>query len=579
MKKTFFFSICFLSILGIMILVGCVPANDPYTLMSAGEEAIRRAELQLTSTAGAAIEHEEAAILQQAQTQTSNDNRATETAQGYHLSATGTALYFEAQSTQAAATAQAIATQEAQIVSATRQAFALAELQQGATGTAQVVQTQTAMDFDRQTAQIGREKVVTIAAWIAVFVGVIVALYLAFRFVEWAMKTQTGRRSWVEGAESFAYDNGQGLTVIAPRRMFSPALQLDGKGRITMPQLVAPDLQAATTAGALMVELEREKSKKAQWFTPLGKNGAGESFTQLPDGALPAQLPAPALNPLPMLFGRHVMIVGPTGGGKTYTARYLLQARRSAYILDPHNKPGIWPDGYKIVGGGRRFDEIAQVIRETTTLMTERYKLRAAGTEYFEPVHLVTDEIPAIVRDRPESATDLMLLAREGRKVEIYLILITQSNTVKSLGIEGEGDTRENFATVKVAPLAPGQADDTPRRCTVIIGALNKPESEEAYIVPSLPDRVPTFDHGVPGGVPGVPWMDGEGAGTGSGEVGTRFPVVEPGSEDERDVIRGLLGRGYTLSRIARLLGGRRKETIKRVHIIVGELMSVEHAC
>lgn len=578
MKKHILISICFIFILAGWIMAGCIPSNDPYTLMGAGEEAIRRAEIQLTSTAAAAIEHEEAAILQQAQTQTANDNRATETAQVYHLIATGTALYFEAQSTQAAATAQAIATQEAQIVSATRQAFALAELQQGATGTAQVVQTQTAMDFDRQEAQIGREKVVTIAAWIIVFVGLIVALYLAFRVVEWAMKTQTGRRSWVDGAESFAYDNGDGLTIVSPRRMFSPALQLDGKGRITMPQLTSPDMQAYTTAGALMVELEREKSKKPQWFTPLGKNGTGEAFTQLPEGVPPAQLPAP-LNPLPMLFGRHVMIVGSTGDGKTYTARYLLQARRSAYILDPHNKPGIWPDGSHVVGGGRRFDEIAKVIRETTSLMSERYKMRAAGTEYFEPVHLVTDEIPAIVHNNPETATDLMMLAREGRKVEIYLMLITQSVMVKTLGIEGQGDARENFATVKMSPLIPGQAEDTPRRCTVIIGSLNKPESEEIYMVPPLPGRVPAFANAVPGEVPAVPWLSGNGTGTGSHMAGTGFQTPEPGSEEERTIIRDLAGRGYSLSKIARLLGGRRQETLERVGAVMGALLSVEHAC
>ena len=295
MKPPVILSLIFL--LAGVVLAGCMP-SDPYTLQAAGNNYLESAHMQMTATAEAAIRANESAILSQAGTQSANDNGATATAQIIQSAATGTALYFEAQSTQAAATAQAIATQEAITVNATRQAFALAELQQGATVTASIQGTQTALDFDRQKSELARQKVVTVGGWVGLFVAVILALVLGWQFAQWAMKTASGRRSWVEGADAFAWDNGQGgVTIVTPRSMFQPALQLDKGGRATMPQLTAPNLQAYTKMAALAVEMEREKSKKPQWFTPIGKNGQGESFVPLPDHTTGAALPMPRLQP------------------------------------------------------------------------------------------------------------------------------------------------------------------------------------------------------------------------------------------------------------------------------------------
>ena len=98
-------------------------------------------------------------------------------------------------------------------------------------------------------------------------------------------------------------------------------------------------------------------------------------------------------------------------------------------------------------------------------------------------------------------------------------------------------------------------------------------------MVPHLPGRVPTFANAVPGEVPAVPWLSENGMGTGSHMAGTGFQTPEPGSDEERTIIRELAGRGYSLSKIARLLGGRRQETLERVGAVMGALLSVEQAC
>ena len=541
----------------VLLFAGCVPTpSDPYTLQAAGNQYLEAAYSQMTATSEAAIRANEAAILVQAQTQASNDNGATATAQNIQAQATGTALYFDAQSTQAAATAQAIATQEAQIAQATRQALELAQLQQGATATQQA---QIHL-VEQENARLAREKVITVAGWLAVFIGVAVFLYLVFRLVDMFITTSARQRSWVPGADSFAWEAGGQLTVIQPRKMFQPALQLDTKtGRATMPQLAAPDVQMYTTLAALAVEMQREVSKRAQWFTPVAKNGQGTSFLPMPEET-PA-LPAPQLQPLPMLTGRHVLIAGPTGTGKTHAAKYLLTGRENVTVLDPHDNGTTWPENCHVIGGGRNFPAIADSIKSAGELLDNRFKMYATGAAQFDPVTLAIDELPAIVNHDPDTVPHLLEIAREGRKVNVFLMLLTQSVLVRTLKLEGQSDTRENFATVKLDPLPAGVSSDTPRTATVIIGNLNKPESEEKYLVPAL---VPAGLKPVPALVPLVPNMRKYDMGT----DGNLVPAI--GNQAEDELIKDLHGRGYSMGKIADLIGGRRQDTLRRVRAVLG---------
>ena len=159
-----------------LLVVACVPTtSDPYTLQAAGEHAVNTAYQQMTATAESAIRANEAAILVLAQTLASNDNAATATAQVLYSNATATALYYEAQVTQQAATAQAIATQEAHLATSTARAVNLAQMQMNATATQQA-QVRLA---EAEAAQLAREKVVTVLGWLAVFILAGVAIFLA----------------------------------------------------------------------------------------------------------------------------------------------------------------------------------------------------------------------------------------------------------------------------------------------------------------------------------------------------------------------------------------------------------------
>ena len=537
----------FILTLAALVLAGCIP-SDPYTLQAAGSQALAAAHSQMTATAESAIRANEAAILIQAQTQASNDNGATATAQVYQAEATSTALYFEGQ-----------ATQQAHTIKATQQAVELAQLQAGATATQQA----GIILAERERSQLAREKVVTVGAWVGVFILAALLLYVGFRLAEMLIDTTRKQRAWVSGADSFVWENGGQLSIIQPRKMFQPALQLENRtGRATMPQLTAPDVQMYTTLAALAVEMQREVSKRAQYFAPAVKGGQGASFLPIPENT-PA-LPMPQLQPLPMFPDRHLLIAGATGSGKTHAAKYLLAGRQNVTVLDPHDDGATWPGHCHVIGGGRNFQAIAQSIKDAGALLDNRYHLRdIGGGGHFDPVTLAIDEIPTIIAHDPDVSKQLMQIGMEGRKVGVFLLLLTQSVLVRSLGIEGQGDLRENFATVKLDPLPAGVSSDTPRTATVIIGNLNKPESEEKYLVPPLVSSVPAL-------VPDVP----EGR---KYETGTRFPTLgtngnqpQPGTAEETALIKDLAARGFGMGKIADLLGGRRKDTLSRVRAILG---------
>ena len=170
----------------------------------------------------------------------------------------------------------------------------------------------------------------------------------------------------------------------------------------------------------------------------------------------PLALPAPATPPdddltpvpLPALKSGHVLIAGETGSGKSTAMMAVLNRRQNVIVLDPHDTPGTWGSA-TVIGGGRNFQAIGAFISQTAGLLNERYQQRATGVTQFAPVTVATDEMPAIVQALGSEIGDVWReWLREGRKVNLFFVVSTQSTRVKTLGIQGEGDLLENFSYV-----------------------------------------------------------------------------------------------------------------------------------
>jgi DNA helicase HerA-like ATPase len=153
------------------------------------------------------------------------------------------------------------------------------------------------------------------------------------------------------------------------------------------------------------------------------------------------------------------MVIGSTGKGKSTFVEYMLHhilhhsPDAKFIIINPHHRKGQW-GLTSCIGKERNYPEIEKAFPKILELLTNRYK------EYFEdkdllhaPIYIIIDELPAIAQNTTKDSLGSMLkqISSEGRKVQIYLILLTQSTMVKQTGFERASDMLENFIRVTVS--------------------------------------------------------------------------------------------------------------------------------
>ncbi len=153
----------------------------------------------------------------------------------------------------------------------------------------------------------------------------------------------------------------------------------------------------------------------------------------------------------------HVMLLGSTGDGKSTLAKHLA-ANCTAYtiVIDPHAAPDDWGN-LPVYGAGRKYEQIAEIMKVTLELLQKRFDARDLGVKQFEPIVIICDEYPAIIASSAAgkvASSWMKLISREARKVAIRLVVLTQSPEVKAIGLEGEGSVRDNFCFIKLGEFA-----------------------------------------------------------------------------------------------------------------------------
>lgn len=188
----------------------------------------------------------------------------------------------------------------------------------------------------------------------------------------------------------------------------------------------------------------------------------------------------------------HLLVIGHSRGGKTTLIHDLAQRRRQrgerVIVCDLDAARGQWP-GCEVHGYANDIKAVRAALSIVGAEWERRNSLRAAGVRAFDRLTLIIDEYADVAEDARELVERIL---RRGGKLEIRLVVGVQDKQVKTMGFEGQGDLRKNFAYVVEV-----RRDAAGRRWASLQENGEGPAT--TYAVPMLPDpealiEPPTLD-------------------------------------------------------------------------------------
>lgn len=204
----------------------------------------------------------------------------------------------------------------------------------------------------------------------------------------------------------------------------------------------------ATLQGAQLADGVRTYAARA--VARLRAPAAAEGGALVAQGKVAAAAWLNVLNDQPDRYP-HLIIVGPTGAGKTTFTMALLSARPGRVaVLTPKPDPADWP-GVPIVtiDDDGHFADLTQAFEALGAELRRRLVATKQQQPVGAPLTIVCDDWPVLAAECGRPATDLFkLVGRLGRSLRVRLVVLSQSERVKSLGLDGEGDAVANFARV-----------------------------------------------------------------------------------------------------------------------------------
>lgn len=144
--------------------------------------------------------------------------------------------------------------------------------------------------------------------------------------------------------------------------------------------------------------------------------------------------------------GVHFSLIGSTNSGKTTLANHIIEYINAdkSYAIDPHAKFNVWSSQCQIV---QSYDDIEYTLQQAFVEMTSRYD---NGPDDYETILLAIDEWPAIIAERSNCENYISRISREGRKVDIRLLLLSQSDQIGEIGLSMA--LRNNFIKIELVP-------------------------------------------------------------------------------------------------------------------------------
>jgi len=148
----------------------------------------------------------------------------------------------------------------------------------------------------------------------------------------------------------------------------------------------------------------------------------------------------------------HVLILGSTGSGKSLLAEYLVDLDKDTVrtFVSPCHDDSEFID-YSTVGTGFNYAQIEAFMQSLVSEMEERYSLDIGEVmSRYGYRNVVIDEGTNTAKNSDTFTQSLLTLIGMARKRFIRIWLCTTAQNVKSLNMEGEGESRSNFTYVRL---------------------------------------------------------------------------------------------------------------------------------
>jgi DNA polymerase III delta prime subunit len=157
--------------------------------------------------------------------------------------------------------------------------------------------------------------------------------------------------------------------------------------------------------------------------------------------------------------GRHLIILGDTGTGKTTTAQYvavensvLSNTKVNVRVYDCEGMFKLLP-GWELVGAGEDFDAINESMSQDLEELSQFFQ--SGQPEAKEPTHIyIGEEFPDITDQCKVAPQWCDRHSRRGRKAGRFLILISQYDQIAAFGFEGKSGLMKNFRVLRLGEFA-----------------------------------------------------------------------------------------------------------------------------
>jgi hypothetical protein len=241
-----------------------------------------------------------------------------------------------------------------------------------------------------------------------------------------------------------------------------PAALTAGGMALTVPEVreeVLPLLSDATRHARALLP-DRKAAARAAQGRPAARSAAPTGATPTPStpapstpqkarpGSLPPAVWLRALNDEPDQ-APHALVIGPSGAGKTTFTTAALGARPgAAVVLSPKVNPGNW-SGAELVtlDDDGSYGPIAEALAALETEKRRRIKvLRTHGAEALQPMTVVLDELPELIRFVPDAGPFVVSMSSIGRELKMRLVVL--STRADALGVKGWKASEGNFVRV-----------------------------------------------------------------------------------------------------------------------------------